>query len=109
MTVVIPSSHVMAPCLPKYDLESSQPSTIFDSSAPMTHAERVYHSVASSPYCLPSDEAERQRLIRQHFALKKIAGHGELLASPLEIPEDAFVLDSGTGSGAYSHLIYAST
>lgn len=68
-------------------------------SAPISHDARVHHTVADSPYCLPADAAERQRLILQHFALKKNAGRGTLLAGPVNLPPDACVLDSGTGSG----------
>jgi len=72
------------------------------SAAPIKHNERVHHVVVDSPYCLPADEGERQRLIRQHYALKKHAGRGTLLAGPVNLPSHACVLDSGTGSGKHT-------
>lgn len=63
------------------------------------HNARDYQTVSGSPYCLPADEAEAQRLIRQHYALKANAGDGKLLQADFNLPSGAHVLDSGTGTG----------
>ncbi|KAJ7267775.1 S-adenosyl-L-methionine-dependent methyltransferase [Mycena rebaudengoi] len=57
-----------------------------------------YQMFPGSQYALPADYVEKERLILQHQVLKKLFGNRILLA-PVELEQDAKVLDIGTGTG----------
>ncbi|KAJ6516921.1 S-adenosyl-L-methionine-dependent methyltransferase [Mycena vitilis] len=64
------------------------------------HATRQYHAYPGAQYALPTDDAERQRLLRQHNCLKALFGNRIVLA-PAPLCANDRVLDIGTGPGCW--------
>ncbi|KAH7888626.1 S-adenosyl-L-methionine-dependent methyltransferase [Phlebopus sp. FC_14] len=63
-------------------------------------AERTAHSFSGSQYILPSDEEERERLVRQHQLYTKLFS-GRLIFPPVVLSANLEILDIGTGAGAW--------
>ncbi|KIJ59953.1 hypothetical protein HYDPIDRAFT_32684 [Hydnomerulius pinastri MD-312] len=63
-------------------------------------AERTAHSYSGSLYLLPSDEQERERLLKQHQLYTRLFS-GRLIFPPVSLSENAEILDIGTGAGAW--------
>ncbi|KIJ59966.1 hypothetical protein HYDPIDRAFT_99713 [Hydnomerulius pinastri MD-312] len=63
-------------------------------------AERTAHSYPGSLYLLPSDEPERERLLKQHQLYTRLFS-GRLIFPPVSLSESAEILDIGTGAGAW--------
>ncbi|KAJ6477150.1 S-adenosyl-L-methionine-dependent methyltransferase [Mycena vitilis] len=62
------------------------------------HTLRAYQAYPGSKYALPTDDAERQRLLQQHDNLKRLFENRILLA-PLSLDRSDNVLEIGTGPG----------
>ncbi|KAF7341172.1 S-adenosyl-L-methionine-dependent methyltransferase [Mycena venus] len=67
---------------------------------PIEHAPREHHEYPGAQYALPADDAERQRLVIQHNALKKIF-ENRILIAPVTLTPNDRVLDIGTGPGLW--------
>ncbi|KAF9225632.1 S-adenosyl-L-methionine-dependent methyltransferase [Gyrodon lividus] len=63
-------------------------------------AERTAHSYSGSLYLLPSDEEERQRLLKQHELYTRLVS-GRLILAPISLSGNEDILDIGTGAGAW--------
>lgn len=73
------------------------------STPPHTNLPGIQHKArhhVSQNYILPTDDAERDRLQRQHRILKK-AFEGRLFVAPVSLKPGDSVLDSGTGSASW--------
>ncbi|KAJ7504855.1 S-adenosyl-L-methionine-dependent methyltransferase [Mycena galericulata] len=67
---------------------------------PIEHSTRVHHEYPGAQYALPADDAERQRLVIQHNALKKMF-ENRILIAPVTLAPNDRVLDIGTGPGLW--------
>ncbi|KAF8843875.1 S-adenosyl-L-methionine-dependent methyltransferase [Paxillus ammoniavirescens] len=63
-------------------------------------SERITHSYSGSLYLLPSDDAERQRLLEQHQLFTRLFS-GRLIFPPISLSGKEEILDIGTGAGAW--------
>ncbi|KAF8992243.1 S-adenosyl-L-methionine-dependent methyltransferase [Cyathus striatus] len=61
---------------------------------------RYVTSYPGARYVIPSDSEEKQRLIRQHFLLKRVFKGNNLLA-PVDLKDGDKVLEIGTGTGIW--------
>ncbi|KAL0074339.1 S-adenosyl-L-methionine-dependent methyltransferase [Phycomyces blakesleeanus] len=66
---------------------------------------RSYHNVETSSYFLPRDEEEQDRLNSQHFSIKALYGGNILSRVEQTLPQDAYILDVGCGSGSWDMAI----
>ncbi|KAJ7676025.1 S-adenosyl-L-methionine-dependent methyltransferase [Mycena polygramma] len=64
------------------------------------HTLRAYQAYPGSKYALPTDDAERQRLLQQHDNLKRLFENRILLA-PVSLDRSDKVLEIGTGPGLW--------
>ncbi|KAJ6597204.1 S-adenosyl-L-methionine-dependent methyltransferase [Mycena vulgaris] len=81
--------------------QSGLPSSVSEKNAiPIEHAPREYQAYPGSQYALPTDDVERQRLLRQHKTLKYLFENRILLA-PVTLDAKDKVLEIGTGPGLW--------
>jgi len=62
--------------------------------------DRQYHGVDGAAYYLPADKEEADRLNAQYLLLKDVFG-GNVVYAPVALSGDDWVLDNGTGTGAW--------
>ncbi|KAJ7660535.1 S-adenosyl-L-methionine-dependent methyltransferase [Mycena rosella] len=71
-----------------------------NSASPINHVARQHQVYPGSPYALPADDVEKDRLAFQHQLLKTVFDNRILLA-PVNLDGNDKVLDVGTGPGAW--------
>ncbi|KAJ7265179.1 S-adenosyl-L-methionine-dependent methyltransferase [Mycena rebaudengoi] len=70
------------------------------STVSINHTPRNYQTYPGSKYALPHDDLERQRLLLQHYTLKRLFENRILLA-PVSLDRTDKVLEIGTGPGLW--------
>ncbi|KZT56686.1 S-adenosyl-L-methionine-dependent methyltransferase [Calocera cornea HHB12733] len=81
-------------------VESAQPSTLPNGNGSTTANEHRKYHAAETPYSLPNDEDEWERLDVQHYGIKAYFGGNNVGADWPENPRR--ILEIGAGSGAWA-------